>query len=99
MDIAAQISIARGSRRSSNANAVRDQEARLRAGLRWLVWGSVIALTALGTWFTLSAADGSTAGMVAASSGSVAEAVAWSTGHLAIKTRLEQFAESAEPAR
>ena len=78
------------------ANATQDQVLRLRAAMRWLVWGSAIALAALVAWAILAAANGSTAGMVAASSGSVAVAVAWGSGYLAIKTRLEQIAVSAD---
>lgn len=78
------------------ANATQDQELRLRAGMRCLAWGSVIALVSLIAWAIFAAMNGSTAGMVAASSGSVAVAVAWGSGYLAIKTRLEQIAASAD---
>jgi hypothetical protein len=68
------------------------EAARLRAGMRWLVGGSIVALMALISWSILAAANGPAAGMVAASSGSVAVVVAWTTGYAAISARLRQLA-------
>lgn len=78
--------------RIEQASALHDQEQRLRAGLRWLVWGSLVALLALTTWAILAAANGSAAGMVAASSGSIAVVLGWTTGYTAFTSRLKQIA-------
>lgn len=77
-------------RQQEHSSAV--ETARLRAGMRWLVVGSIAALVALISWSILAAAGGSAAGMVAASSGSIAVVVAWTTGYVAISTRLRQLA-------
>lgn len=81
---------------TEQATAAQDRELRVRAGMRWLAWGSVVALVALVACAVLAAASGSPAGMVAANSGSIALVIASTYGYLALKTRLAQIETTAD---